>query len=302
MGCREARDPDDSPVADAGASADAFEGLRDDVVTPIGSDLTLDVATWNLEDFPKRDTTVDLVADLIASLRLDLIAVQEITDIDAFDALVARLPDHEGVLSDHVYSSGFYQKVGVIYRADLLTATAHRLLFEDDSWAFPRPVLEVDFELAAATGVELDFKVLSLHLKAGTGFNDSNRRELAFQDIDQHIGAAIIGPDDDDTLILGDFNEVLDTTRGQEVWSPMLGAPERYTVETQIASDNAEYSFLPGDRLLDHIVSTVALSDEIAGRDARIPRIDMELSDYERTVSDHLPVVLSLPIFSSPAP
>ena len=45
----------------------------------IGTDSTLDIITWNIENFPKQDTvTIDYLSELIDSLDVDIIAMQEI--------------------------------------------------------------------------------------------------------------------------------------------------------------------------------------------------------------------------------
>ena len=63
----------------------------------------------------------------------------EIEDETAFEELVTRLPHHEGLLSSHTYGDGTYQKVGYIYRSDLLSLTGGALLFQNQGFDFPRP-------------------------------------------------------------------------------------------------------------------------------------------------------------------
>ena len=41
-----------------------------------GSDATLDIITWNIENFPKESTTLEYVQDLILSLDPDIVALQ----------------------------------------------------------------------------------------------------------------------------------------------------------------------------------------------------------------------------------
>ncbi|MEM9493466.1 MAG: endonuclease/exonuclease/phosphatase family protein, partial [Myxococcota bacterium] len=169
-GCRDSRDGGGLSGSDSSAPLDDGDDLpppRDDLVPALGTDGTLDIATWNIENFPKRYTTPALVADLITSLRLDVIAVQEISDVAGFDELVARLPTHDAILSEHVYSSGNYQKLAVLYRTDLLMPSDARLLFAGDTYAFPRPPLEVHFTALDPEAGPDDFTVITVHLKAG---------------------------------------------------------------------------------------------------------------------------------------
>ena len=50
-----------------------------------GTDETLDIITWNIEWFPKQnDRTIDYIIELIDSLNVDVIALQEIGNKDSF--------------------------------------------------------------------------------------------------------------------------------------------------------------------------------------------------------------------------
>ena len=75
-----------------------YPAPRTDLVPKAGSDRTFEIATWNIENFPKRTSTVSTVADIIASLDLDMLALQEVEDIDAFNELVERLRGYEGII------------------------------------------------------------------------------------------------------------------------------------------------------------------------------------------------------------
>jgi endonuclease/exonuclease/phosphatase family metal-dependent hydrolase len=287
-GCDLGTDPA-APDADPG---DAGAELNPDLVPPVGSEETIDVATWNLEWFPKSDRTVGLVADLIVSLELDLIVFEEIASVAGWDELVARLPDHGAVLSTHRYTPTSYQKLGIIYRRDVIDSSEAELLFVEDSWAFPRPALRVH-----ATAGALTFDVIGLHLKAGTEDSDRDRRAEAVRDLDAFLRAQVDGGGEDEVIVLGDFNATLDPLRDDlaEVWPPLLGATDRYTVRTTGLAAEDEASFIPAGILLDHIVTTAGLGGEVGAASAVIPDLDGQLPRYEPDVSDHLPVVLSFP-------
>ena len=58
-----------------------------------GDDASLDIATWNIEWFPKNDqTTVDYVSDIISLMDLDILAIQEVDDTVMFDQMLDELP------------------------------------------------------------------------------------------------------------------------------------------------------------------------------------------------------------------
>src|SRR4029079_16543071 len=101
-----------------------FDGARrcaGDLVPALGGPATLDLAAWNIENFPKSTRTVADVADLITSLDLDLVVCDEIASVTAWNELVALLPEHEAVLSSHRYTATSYQKIGLLYRASEVT-------------------------------------------------------------------------------------------------------------------------------------------------------------------------------------
>ena len=57
-----------------------------------GSDDSLDIITWNIENFPKSSSTVDYITDLVQAFNgIDIIALQEISNQSAFNSLVNSL-------------------------------------------------------------------------------------------------------------------------------------------------------------------------------------------------------------------
>ncbi len=276
-GCDLARD---APGADA-APGDAAPPV-DDLVEPVGGPDTLDVACWNLEWFPKTDATVSLAAALITSLDLDVIVVEEIASVDGWDELIARLPDHAGVLSEHRYTPTSYQKIGVIYREGLVTPGDAELLFTGDSYAFPRPGLRVPLTVG-----DLTLDVVGVHLKAGVTDDDAARRAAAFVAMDQWVRAAA----EDQIVVAGDYNEDLDPPGQETVMAPFVDAPELYTFRTAGLAAADVASFVPYQSLIDHIVTI----GELGGGDAVIPDLEAQLQGYVERVSDHLPVILSIP-------
>jgi endonuclease/exonuclease/phosphatase family metal-dependent hydrolase len=286
-------------TGDPDASADAPEVFdypppRTDLVPPVGTAVALDVATWNIENYPFVAATPEIAADLIASMDLDLVAVQEIANTDAFDELVDRLRGYDAVLSTHTYGNGSYQKIGFIYRESLLSVEAGFLLFDND-FSFPRPALQV--MVAADDGVNppLDFIAIAVHLKAGQGDEDLERRIDAATKLESHMRSNVDGSGDDDLLLLGDFNQTPGEFAGQ-VFAPFTGAVDRYDIRTAPLFDDGQISHINSDRLIDHVVTTASLRAQIGPGVAQIPPLHEQLDNYNTDVSDHLPVVLSIPL------
>jgi endonuclease/exonuclease/phosphatase family metal-dependent hydrolase len=266
---------------------------RTDVVPAVGNDATLEIATWNLHNFPSDAMTAATVADLIASLDVDIVVTEEIANVSAWTELVERLVDYEAVLSTHEYSPGMYQKLGLLYRRGMVTAGAPTLLFESDSYAFPRPPLAVDVTVDGAT-VEL----VGVHLKAGVTDSDAARRTDAVMQLDAMLRMQVDGGGESAVVLLGDYNNRVDDPTARAVLAPLLDAPDRYTLRTDALAVGGGETYLGfGGEFIDHITTTAALDHQKAWNAAHVvvPPLDAQVAQYRDLVSDHLPVVIIVP-------
>ena len=81
-----------------------------------GDDNSLDVATWNIEWFPKNNQiTIDYVTEIINLLDLDILAIQEVDDITMFDQMLDSLPAYSGY-----YESSWFAGLAYIYKTGLV--------------------------------------------------------------------------------------------------------------------------------------------------------------------------------------
>jgi exonuclease III len=257
---------------------------------------TLEIATWNIENFPADMSTPRYVADLITSLDLDVLVVEEIASETAWRELLERLREHDGILSTHTYSATSYQKIGVIYRASMVTPGAPKLLFPTDAYAFPRPPLSLPITVDDHVHPSLQLELIGVHLKAGIGDDDGLRRRRAVEALDAYLRAQIDGGGEDEVIVAGDYNEIVTTVTGQTNLAAFLGAPERYTMRTQRLAQLGEISFVPSSRMLDHITTTAGLAAELTAARVVVPHLNTTYSGYLTYISDHLPVVLVVPL------
>lgn len=286
---------DDAGAADldAGPEDTGYPAPRSDLVQRVGRDDAIDIASWNIEYFPQSGTTASVVADLITSLDLDVVAVQEISDTAAFDELVARLPKHKGALSPHTYGDGTYQKVGFLYREDLVTLTNVTTIFQGSGYELPRPPLQATLKVI---GTDVELTIINVHLKAGLDDEDIARRASSIEILAGHVNSQVDGPADDEVILIGDFNETVTNPFGRDVLSPILD-DATFVFQTEALAMSGTATFLPADVMLDHIVTTTALDDELAGSGGpKVPDLEAQLTTYRGNVSDHLPVVISLPV------
>ena len=278
---------------DAAPGDAAWPPLRTDLVPAVGSDTTFDIACWNIENFPASPSTPRIVADLIASMQLDVVVAIEIVDTVAWAELVARLGDYDAALSSHVYATGGYQKLGVLWRRDVVSAGTFDELFQTESSAFPRPAIGLPVTYDDDVSAPLSLELLGVHLKAGTDTSDIDRRAEAMVLLDDHVQAQIADGGEDRVVILGDYNTVLGGAKGDQVMAPLQDLAGYDVLTAPLAAAGA-VTFLPASIMLDHMTATAALGPSLAGSTTVVPPLDEQYPGYQAGVSDHLPVVLSL--------
>jgi len=277
--------PADAPPADAGPP-------NTGVVPVIGTATTLDVGCWNVENFPMTPSSAKAVADLIASMDLDVVAVVEMNDPAAFQAVLGHLPGWSGVLGGGNHGAGSNgippQRLGYLWKNASASLTATKTLFDADGVAFPRPPFQATVTVGAKT-----FTMIVVHLKAGIDANDQSRRQQANIALEAYARTLTGG-----VMLCGDFNQNVyeqpDAGTGS-VYSPWLSDPARYRFLTMAPEAAGLYSYLNfGGNMLDHMITTSGLDSLVAGQTPILPRLDQQYSSYESLVSDHLPVIVRL--------
>ena len=257
----------------------------------LGSSRTFEVLTWNLANFPRSEWSVPRIADLISRFDVDLIAVQEIADLDAFDELLEALPEFSGVTSPDSYETGTYQKTGFLYRTSELILGSVSPLFESDPYDFPRPPLEAHFEEVKRDCTRRSIIAIVAHLKAGIEAEDANRRRQAVVELKGRIDALLLAGEMH-VFLLGDFNDEPDDPAAENAFNALLNDPGDYTVLTLPLARDGVYSYIPYPSLLDQIIITHELLDDYRAR-TEVLSLDELITtyNYAATVTDHRPVV-----------
>jgi endonuclease/exonuclease/phosphatase family metal-dependent hydrolase len=295
-GCSERDDrPDVGPQDGVDGGDDG--GDRPSSPLRIGSGQTFEIATWNIHNFPSDARTAERVAALIAAMDIDLVAVQEVADVDAFQQMLSALPGHQGVLSTDEYGPGDYQKTGFVYRADMIQIGEVQALFEGDSYAFPRPPLQARFGVTGPGGAAMTFAVITLHLKADSGEDNEARRREACQKLKVHVDGMLAAGIETEIFVVGDFNDRLSDPPEDNVFTAFLDDGQNYEFLSQQIEDDGGYSFIPSNDLLDQVLITKDLLDDYAGGRIVAAPLDLQITDYdyEQAVSDHRPVVAVFP-------
>ncbi|MCP4573723.1 MAG: T9SS type A sorting domain-containing protein [bacterium] len=265
-----------------------------------GTDTTFEVATWNIEWFPKDgQTTVDYVSQIIEALDVDLIAMQELDDTDMFDQMIAGLEDYVGY-----YESGWFAGLAYIYKPDAITINdIYEIYTTEEYWgAFPRSPMVMDLNF----GDENIFVINNHYKCCGDGIldhgNDSDeeyRRYVANELLKQYVDVNLPGAK---VIVLGDLNDILTDAAANNVFQMILGDTENYLFADleieQGGSSNWSYPTWPSH--LDHILITNELFGILENGSSAISTIKVDehfpggWPAYDGHVSDHRPVAMRL--------
>lgn len=244
---------------------------------------------WNIQTFPKSPSTVDNVQAIVRSYRPALIGAVEIDDTLTFDELVGGLEGYQVVFND---DPGAPSHVGLVFDTSRVSVGNLETLFKDDSSSFPRPPLKAEVHLTLRDGSELVCGVIVLHLKAQLDSASVERRRAALRRLDEWLRSEIAQGGEDQYFLVGDMNDKIDDPVADNVFQPFIDAPDRYTILTTGEAAAGDYSYLPFESLIDHVIATNAALAPLGGEVATVMHVDEELANYEDTVSDHRPIGL----------
>ena len=269
----------------------------------VGTDSTLEVMSWNIENFAKRGAiTAGHVIKVVEGLDVDIVALQEIENLSYFQQVREGLADWTG---DRATSASYEVNLAFLYRINgpVVVTAVYEILTNHRS-ELPRSPFVLEGNLNGT-----DFVVINNHYKCcGDGVIDSadswdeeNRRYNASLLLDEFIRTNFA---DKGVIVVGDFNDELGDRAVNNVFQNFIDAPDNYRfVDMPIALDpTALWSYPRWPSHLDHILITQQFFDAHQRYDSLVEVAPLHLllgqgwSAYEKDVSDHLPVVVRLKI------
>ena len=264
-------------------------------VESLGKESNLDIMTWNMERFPlKGDSTMKAVAELIQDLDVDIIGVQEIIKIGDFAKMMSWIPEYDFVLSRQ---SSFLEQA-IIFKKDLFTILSRDEPFAFDDYYFAgRPPLVVDF-LYNCGEIKQEICVVNMHLKCcGDGLY---RRQQSMKQLYDYLMVRIV-KGKNNIIVVGDWNDELQDTGIYQSFSPFINDKENfYFVTERIADDSTQQSYPSWPSFLDHILIGSGYFDLFEEKGViRSVNIDKWIGgweSYKNLISDHRPILLSLPL------
>jgi len=263
---------------------------------------TLDIVTWNIEEFPKNGhETMDDVGQILLGLDADIYALQEISSVSAFAQMVDQMPGWEGYVD-----SEWYAGLAYLYRTDTIeVGRNYEIYTTEEFWAaFPRSPQVMEFRFRGH-----DFVVINNHFKCcGNGLldqEDSWDEETRRMDATNLLKAFIDANfSDSRVIVLGDLNDSLTDPAPNNVFASLLNDPDNYRFADMGIAEGVvtEWSFPSYPSHLDHIVMTNEIFDGFEPGEADAVSLMLDdvffddWWDYQAHVSDHRPVGVRIPI------
>ena len=264
-------------------------------VSSVGKDNLLDIMTWNMERFPlKGDTTMKAVAEIIQDLNVDIIGVQEVIKIRSFSEMMSWLPNYDFVISKQ---SSFLEQA-IIYKKNMFTVLGQDEPFAMDDYYFAgRPPLVVDF-LYHCGDVKKEICIVNMHLKCcGDGLY---RRQQSMKQLHGFLKEKSKNGKDN-IIVVGDWNDQLQDTGIYQSFSPFLNDQENFLfVTSRIVNDPNQQSYPSWPSFLDHIMIGRGYFD-VFEKEGIVRSVNLDewiggWEEYESIISDHRPILLSIPI------
>jgi len=270
----------------------------------LGTDNSLDFATWNLEWFPKNNQiTVNYVTDIIEQMDLDIIAIQELNNTEMFDDMLDNLPAYTGY-----YESSWFAGLAYIYKTDVIEVNdIYEIYITSPYWnAFPRSPMVMDVNFMGQ-----NYIFINNHFKCcGDGilnFNNDSDEELRRLSANNLLKYYIdYNLSNKNVIVLGDLNDDIAEPPQNNVFQTILDDADNYRfVDMDIANgSSSNWSYPTWPSHLDHILITNELFDELDNSDVQTIKLDQYLNggwnEYDNNISDHRPVFMKLVISSIP--
>lgn len=265
-----------------------FENLK------FGSDSTLEVVTWNIENFPKNgQTTINYVADLMLAINADIFAIQEVTSETDLQTLVTQM---EGW--DYAYAFNQYAALAYVYNTDSISDVNCFEIYTNKSREFPRSPFVMEFKFRGQ-----QFLVINNHLKCcgdqhldmNDDWDEEKRRFDACVLLDTYVETNY---PDSKVIITGDLNDILSDDVVDNVFEIFIANDNDYLVtDLDIAfGDESNWSYPSWPSHLDHLIISNELIDEYNSSGSLTQTIkpdvyfDGGFSEYDNNVTDHRPV------------
>ena len=271
-----------------------------------GNNETLDIATWNIEWFPKHELTIEYVVESIDSLDVDIIAMQEITSTEELNILSNELGDSWATFRSGAVNSTYGELSYLINTNTIEFNNDPYTILEWEAFGSANP-----FSYRAPFVFEFiynnqHFFLINIHFKCcGDGiidpldiYDEEFRRQQSSELLHNYINDNF---PNENVIVLGDFNDELLDNSENNVFQIFIDDSENYLfTDFEIAtSDNeSHWSFPNWPSHIDHILITNELFNKVISTETALINLSLEggWEEYDTIISDHRPLILSLDI------
>ncbi|UTW61706.1 endonuclease/exonuclease/phosphatase family protein [bacterium SCSIO 12741] len=260
-----------------------------------GTDSTLEVASWNIERFPKRgNATIDSVGKIIAAMDIDVWALQEIDDTNDLKRSLRSLPDYKAV-----FGKVYFRGLAYVYNTKTVKNAKVSQLFTQSQYRnpLPRAPLVLEFEYQDST-----IRVINNHYKCcGNGSWDRNdpgdeesRRYAGHRLIMDYVNLNWFN---ERVMVVGDLNDLITDPQVHNIFQQEIDDTNYYFVDMPIAqSSSANWSYPSWPSHLDHILINKPLLSTFSSPNQQVSCVKVDdylnggWNDYDYYISDHRPV------------
>jgi endonuclease/exonuclease/phosphatase family metal-dependent hydrolase len=264
----------------------------------ISKDLTFEAVTWNIEWFGEANNGPDdddqqfaNVRTVIETIDAEIYALQEVSNVNLFHALVDSLENYGGFLADFTQQ----QKTAFLFKRSEIDSLSSGKITQgmtSNYWAggnnndFARFPLMFQFT-ATVNNESREIYAFNIHAKAMDDSDSYNQRLNASSELKEYLDQVHA---DDNVIFLGDYNDTVvgSITSGEESPYKNFVDDTEYTVITKSLHDRGLESQRLGS-VIDNITITSELSDEYFEGTERIENTSY-IGSYLSTTSDHFPV------------
>ena len=266
---------------------DDFQPLFKNTINFQGTNETLDIVTWNIQDFPANNQTIPYVIEIIDSIDVDIIALQEISGRDAFNDMLIILEEKnwEGFRSGNENSSSM--ELAYLVNTNMVNILENPSeIFSSTDFVREPFQLKINFK-------NHDITLINVHYKSEYNGNFSEMRKEANEKLYDYLN----NNPNDNIIVLGDFNDSLEDTQNN-IFNMFINDPIYTFADMHIAEGPIENWSFPTLSHIDHILITDELfyftNEENTQTILLRDNLYTHGGVYENNVSDHLPVGIKI--------
>ncbi len=254
-----------------------------------GADETLDIITWNIENFPKSNLTVEYLSQLIIELDADIVALQEIGSQSYFNNLVNSLTGWSGERTNESYGLAY------VYKSDLNILDIYEI-DELDEYEFSRTpyMLTLNWKNDIVYIINNHYKCCGDGTINYTNSTDEEYRRLrSIQMTKTYLDTFYA---DKSVVVLGDMNDELNDSESNNVFIEFIKDALYSFTDYDIGLGNSSnWSYPTWPSHLDHILITNELYNN---HDTTYTILAEDYfsgwAEYDNIISDHRPVGIRL--------